>query len=187
MRIPPDNPRAAYCRDAIAARRLGSETKCVCGENSPRAFVKGSEPPICIKCDRKLRGHEERDDHHCFGAINSDFTMSVPVNDHRAELTAAQYAWPKQTLENPDRSPLLAAAAQIRGFADTMMYMIREFILPIATMLEYMDTMLPNKLGKKWWKHTKLKAFEPKAKGKRTAASYLSARSGESLPRSAKS
>lgn len=59
------------------------------------------------------------DDHHVFGKANDPTTIvTVPANDHRAELSVAQQDWPKKTPENPDGSPLLAAAARIRGFVD---------------------------------------------------------------------
>ena len=47
---------------------------------------------------------------------NSPITVTTPVSDHVAVLNVAQQDWPKTTLENPDRSPLIAAAGQ---FADT--------------------------------------------------------------------
>jgi hypothetical protein len=88
----------------------------------------------------------------------------VPVNDHRAELSPAQYDWPKATLETPEGSPLLAGAGGIRGFVDTVIYLIKTLLLPKAEMLEVLDEYLRNKLGPKWWENTPLERFAPKPK-----------------------
>jgi hypothetical protein len=107
-------------------------------------------------------GRRKTDDHHIAGQANNPMTISVPVNDHRAELSVAQQGWPPKTLRNPDHSPLLAAAARIRGFVDTSIYLMQHFLVPAAVILEFLDTMLERKLGRKWWKNTKLESFEPK-------------------------
>jgi hypothetical protein len=88
--------------------------------------------------------------------------MPVPVNDHRAYLSAAQYNWPKETRENPDGSPLLAGAACIRGSVDTIVYLIQNLLLWVAEMLEMLDAFLVKKLGSKWWANTELEQFKPK-------------------------
>jgi hypothetical protein len=54
---------------------------------------------------------------------NNPITVPIPVNDHAAVLTEAQYEWPMETWENPDGSPLRAGAASIRGFCDTAEYL----------------------------------------------------------------
>src|SRR3974390_2004726 len=161
--LPPRNPRAAYRREAIAARRSGSGS-CDCGESRPEALIPGSESPICYACDRRRNVRRLTDAHHIAGRSNSPIMILVPVNDHRSELSKAQYDWPKKTLQNPDRSPLLTGAAHLRGFADLMVYLLKSFLLWVADMLELLDTILEQKLGRKWWKNTKLKTFEPKSK-----------------------
>jgi len=144
----------------MATRRIGKGRKCTnCGES--RALIRASDPLVCAECDRGLRGKSKRDNHHIAGCKNNPITVSIPTNDHRAELSAAQHSWPRKTLENPDRSPLLSAAAHIRGFCDFLFYFVEKFLPWIAEMLELLDTTLERKLGKRWWKHTKLKAFEP--------------------------
>ena len=101
------------------------------------------------------------DEHHPFGQANSTVTLEVPVNDHRAQLSVAQYDWPTKTLENPDGSPLLAAAASIRGFIDTVLYLIEKGLHWIADMLEKADAFLVRKFGNKWWTNTPLETFLP--------------------------
>src|SRR5215469_5508740 len=104
------DPEAAFQRAAIAQRRVGEGAHCACGEARPLALIPGSNPMICAKCLRQKKGHSVMDNHHPFGeANNPKITISIPVNDHRAELNEAQNDWPKRILENPDGSPLLAA------------------------------------------------------------------------------
>ena len=90
------------------------------------------------------------DDHHPAGRANSPITIPVPVNDHRAELSPAQYDWPKSTLENPTGSPLLARAACIRGFVDTNFYLVEKLLLPHAEFCELMEGFLTEKYGPDW-------------------------------------
>lgn len=160
--LPPRDPRAAYRRKAIAARRIGAGNRCACGEARPEALISGSDPLICAACDRREKGRRKTDGHHIAAEANDPMKISIPINDHRAELSTAQQDWPRKTRDNPDRSPLLAAAARIRGFVDTSIYLMRAFLLPAAALLELLDTILEQRLGQKWWKDTKLKSVEPK-------------------------
>ena len=161
-RPPQRDPAAAHGRKVRAARRIGRNKRCSCGESRPEALVRASEPTICNACEGKRRGRTTFDDHHVAGKANSPVTIQVPVNDHRARLSIAQYDWPKRTLENPDGSPLLAAAACIRGFVDTIFYLIDKLLLWIPEMLEVLDRFLAEKLGPKWWCGTPLEQFAPK-------------------------
>jgi hypothetical protein len=70
------------------------------------------------------------------GKANSPITVTVFVNDHRAELTVAQYEWPKATLGNPTGEPNLKAAAGIRGLSDLLRYFCDKVLLPAAEDLE---------------------------------------------------
>jgi len=158
--LPPRDPRAAHRREVMAARRVGLDKKCTCGESRPEALIPGEDPAICAKCDRKRRKWNTSDNHHLFGIANSPGKTSIPVNDHRAFLSVSQQNWPRETLENTDGSPLLASAAKIRGFGDFVLYLIQEHLLPAAELLERFDAILKRKLGKKYWKKMKLKAFE---------------------------
>ena len=105
------------------------------------------------------------DEHHPAGKANNAATISVPVNDHRARLSPAQYDWPKATLENPDGSPLLAAAASVRGFVDTVIYLVERFLLWIPEMLEKVDKFLVDMLGRKYWLNTDFGRFAPGSEG----------------------
>jgi hypothetical protein len=126
-------------RNSRAARRVGIGRKCSCGEDRPLALITGSNPIICAECKRRAEGRTTFDEHHPASRANSDFTMPIPANDHTAVLSAAQYDWPRQTLKNPEGSPLLAAAGSIRGYADLMQYVTDKLLIPAAEKLEAED------------------------------------------------
>jgi hypothetical protein len=160
---PPCHPSKALRRKVVAARRVGLDASCSCGEKRPEALIPGMSPPTCAGCQRAKNREATMDNHHPFGRANSSMTIPVPVNDHRARLSIDQMDWPPSTLRNPQGSPLLAAAACIRGFVDTVLYLIGG--LPwIADMLELLDDLQTKKFGPKWWINTGLKQFAPKRK-----------------------
>jgi len=163
---PQRDPEAAWVRKATAARCVGVNAKCACGETRPQALIQNSNPKICHRCKRERDGKSTMDKHHVGGEANSPIQIKVPVNDHFAELNDAQYDWPEQTLENPDGSPFLAAAGCIRGFIDYIHYLIDKGLAWVACMLEAADALLARQLGPKWWVGTELEKFAPKRKHK---------------------
>ena len=160
-KLPQRDPIGAYQRQATAERRMAGK-QCACGEARPEALIKGSDPTICAECQRKMKGQIIMDDHHSAGEANNSATTLVPVNDHRAVLNVAQYRWPTETRENPDRSPVLAAAGCVRGFVDTVVYLIEKLLLWIPEMLEKLDAFLVKAFGQKYWVNTELAQFAPK-------------------------
>jgi hypothetical protein len=76
----------------------------------------------------------------------------------------AQADWPKSTLVNPQGSPLLAAAACVRGFVDMVFYLIERGLPWTADMLETLDQLLVAKLGPRWWVRTEIERFAPNKK-----------------------
>jgi hypothetical protein len=166
-RPPQRDPEAAWVRKTTAARRVGADAKCSnCNETRPEALIRKSKPKVCHECKRKAKGKTTTDEHHFGAEANSPITIPVPVNDHRAELSVAQYDWPKKTRENPDGSPLLAAAGCLRGFIDSIHYLMTKGLVWVADMLEAADAFLANKLGPKWWIGTELEKFAPEQKHK---------------------
>ena len=156
------DPIAEHVRRSRAARRVGEGQCTGCGESRPEALVPGSIPLLCDTCNRVKQGKSPIDLHHPAGVANDPTTIPVPVNDHRANLSTAQYNWPKRTLENPDGSPLLRAAACIRGFWDMVVYLAQKLLLWIPEFLEALDAHLTKKSGPEWWKDSELKKFAPK-------------------------
>jgi hypothetical protein len=153
-RIPKRDPIAAGQRKATAARRVGVNARCACGESRPEALITKCKPIICAECKRKKEGKTMIDKHHVAGKANSRVTIPVPTNDHRARLSSDQEDWPAKTQENPSASPLLAAAGCIRGFTDTAIYLIESLLHWIAGMLELLDSYLEQRLGSRWWRDT---------------------------------
>jgi hypothetical protein len=162
LKLPRRDPEAAHAREVTAARRVGLNAKCACGETRPEALIPGSKPVICAACQRKKKGMTMKDDHHVAGEANSLVTMPTPVNDHRADLSVAQNDWPKRTRENPDGSPLVKAAGCVRGFMDYLIYLVKKFLHWIPEMLENLDAFLVKAIGPKWWIGTPLEQFAPK-------------------------
>jgi hypothetical protein len=163
-KLPQRDPIAAYTRSVTAARLVGDGV-CACGESRPEALIRNSNPLKCHACKRRDDGRSPCDEHHVAGESNSPVTVLIPVNDHRAELSVDQYDWPKQTLENPGGSPLLAGAAGIRGYVDTNLYLIKKFILPDATLLEKLDAYLVREFGREWWNNSKFREMlEPECR-----------------------
>lgn len=151
-RLPTRDPIGKELRRSNAERRVGPGSKCAyCGEPRPEALIARSHPMICAECRRKQRGHSTLDGHHPAGEANHKLTIPVPVKDHRAILTPAMYDWPKQTRENPNGAPLLAAAACIRGFCDTVIYLINKLIYWIAEFLEALHEKLVCEYGEHYW------------------------------------
>jgi hypothetical protein len=155
------DPTRAYQRRRIAARRVGVDAQCACGEKRPEALIAGTKPITCTACQNKKEEKMTNEKHHIAGKANSPTTISVPVNDHRARLSTDQYDWPRETLQNPDQSPLLRAAACIRGFVDTVRYLMEDFLLWIAELLEKVDAFLRAELGRKWWLQTNIEDVVP--------------------------
>jgi len=155
------DPIKAHRREESAARRVGKNTRCLCGEARTEALIGNSG--VCAACNRKSKRHAVTDNHHVAGSANSPVTVAVPVNDHRAILSTAQYDWPKETLENPGGCPLKAAAACIRGFIDTIRYLCESLLTWIVEMLERLSNYLIERSGPEWWLDTPLAHFTRKA------------------------
>ena len=139
------DPIRAHQREAASLRRTGEDAKCACGEARPDALIAGSNPVACTQCRRKEQGKSIMDNHHVAGRANSLLTISIPANDHRAELSTAQYDWPRKTLENPDPNELLKRASFLRGFIDTNQYLVNSLLRPIPELLEELAEQLRKK------------------------------------------
>lgn len=130
------DPFKTAARRARTQRRVGEDAVCPCGEKRPAALISGRKKTVCYECDLKRRGKSTVEAHHVAGCANSPTTVEVPANDHRAELSQAQCDWPPNTLRNPAQSPRLAKAARIRGVIDTVEYLMRTELIPMAVELE---------------------------------------------------
>jgi len=121
-----------------------------CTERDPFALT-GAEPSII--CQEHLADQLQRawtQEHHYSGQANSPEKGPIPANDHAVE-NALQSLWPRETLRNPEGSPLLRAAAAIRGWLD-ILRLVSERTLPwIPAALESLDALLKDRHGSRWW------------------------------------
>jgi hypothetical protein len=154
------DPIKAYQRKSSAARRVGNNNRCTCGETRIEALV--GNKGVCASCQRKKMGRPITDKHHVGGRANSPVTLEIWINDHWAVLSVAQHEWPKETLENPMGCPLRSAAGCIRGFIDTICHLIKRLLSWIAEMLELLSTLLIERLGPNWWSGTPVAQFARK-------------------------
>ena len=150
-----------FQREEITARRAGRNRCCEsCGEMRLEALVRGSKPTTCVECRRTLKGQTIMDKHHVAGRANSSVTVPIPVNDHRAVLSVAQFDWPRKTLTNSAGVPACwRAAGSIRGSIDLVYYLIETSLRWIAEMLEILSVFAREKLGSQWWINTPLAHF----------------------------
>ncbi len=160
------DPIKSWVRTSRAQRRVGQGAICAAcqEENRPFALITGSMPSLCFACDRLARGRRPSEEHHVFGECNSDAVATVPVNDHRAALSVAQYDWPPRTLRNPANSPILRAAAHVRGACDLIRYVLEQLQLT-AEDLEYVDTLLSEIHGPDWLAKLEAEAHASKERG----------------------
>jgi hypothetical protein len=156
------NPIKAAARRAGAQRRVGEDAECACGEKRPEALISGRKTAICYECDAQQRDESAFQPHHAGGRANDVTTIGVPTNDHRAELSIEQYDWPRRTLQNPDRSPLLAMSGCIRGFIETTRYLMDKLLVWIPPQLETLDASLCEQWGPQWWLKVPLRQLPPK-------------------------
>jgi len=156
------DPIRGHQRKTMAARRIGGNNQCACGESRPMALVAGTKPVRCAACLRRERGQSVLDSHHVAGKSNSRVTIPVPVNDHRADLSEAQHDWPRETHENPNGCPLLATAACIRGYVNTSDHLLENLNLRNPEVLERLSPFLIERLGPRWWVGTEFEQFAPK-------------------------
>jgi len=148
---------ARQIRDEAAYERFGTRNpRCQhCGE-SDRSALQGSYPDItCYECSARLVGRSPIEGHHPAGRHNSHATVPIPVNDHRV-LSDMQRDWPERTLRNPDGSPLLAAAATIRGWLDVLWLIVQRTVGHIPVLLESLDEGLRTTYGDRWWESLNL-------------------------------
>jgi len=139
-------------RKEAAYERLGTrQPRCQhCGEADPFA-LQGSHPDVtCYECSAHLAGRSATELHHAAGRRNSHATVPISGNDHRV-LSDMQRDWPVRTLRNPDGSPLLAAAAAIRGWLDVLWLLVQRTVGHVPALLESLDEGLRSAYGDRWW------------------------------------
>ena len=150
-------------REEAHFERLGTRNpRCQrCGNERHPAALTGTAPNVtCYECLLKESERSWTEDHHPAGRNNDPTTVAVPGNDHRV-LSDMQRDWPERTLRNPDGSPLLAAAAALRGWLDVMLIIIERTVGNIPAYLEVVDQCLREEWGDRWWERLNLEGVHP--------------------------
>ena len=136
-------------------RALGTRTpRCRvpgCPEEDPLALTGVHPDEMCQEHLADARGKGWLDSHHAAGRSNDPATVAIPANDHARISHGYQALWPRETLRNPDGSPLLRAAAAIRGWLDVLRLMLDHTIAWIPGFLETLDAWLLETIGPGWW------------------------------------
>jgi len=144
-----------HARREARLRQLGTRSpRCSipgCPEADPFALI-GADPDIvCYEhaADRDSRSWLEQE--HPFGQHNDrHFTLPLPGNDHRVR-SDYQVDWPREALRNPEGSPLLRAAATVRGWLDVLRLIIERAAGWVPAFLEWLDAQLVIVHGPRWW------------------------------------
>jgi hypothetical protein len=149
------DPEAAADRMEARLATLGTRTpECKvegCGETNPFALI-GAYPELyCALHVSEFAGQCWFEYHHPSGQANDpEHTVEVPINEHKV-LSGYQAQWPRQTLQNPDGSPLLRAAAATRGWLDVLRLILDRTVGWVPRFLEGLDAWLRTSLGERWW------------------------------------
>jgi hypothetical protein len=134
--------------------KLGTRTPTCRVEGCPVAnpfALTGVDPDVvCYEHRADLKARPWLEDHHPAGRHNDPATVQLPGNEHRV-LSGRQGVWPRETLRNPDGSPLLKAAAALRGWLDVLWLIMTRTVGWIPEFLEQLDAWLQVKVGERWW------------------------------------
>jgi hypothetical protein len=153
----PKNDEDDAAREELREQRfraLGTRTpRCTfpgCTETDPFALTGATPQIVCREHAANAQGRAWTEAHHPAGRTNSPVTVDVSANDH-AVLSAVQSVWPREVLRNPDGSPLLMAAAALRGWLDVLRLIIERTVGWIPVALELLDALLIEFIGPGWW------------------------------------
>ncbi len=141
----------ALVRAERKRRTLGKAQQCgSCDETDPRCLSRVGDVVLCYECQNRQNGRASVELHHVAGQHNLPDTVPIPGNDHRV-ASDLQVNWPTETLRNPDGSPVLKAAAVLRGWLDTLRLIIDRTVGWIPDFLERLDAWLKEQLGPRYW------------------------------------
>ncbi len=122
-----------------------------CDETNPFALTGTMPGIICYEHQAIAKGRTWLEAHHCAGRHNDPTdTVLIPGNDHRS-LSTRQDLWPRETLRNPDGSPLLRAAGALRGWLDVLRHLIEHTVGWVPAFLEWLEAQLCVLVGAQWW------------------------------------
>jgi hypothetical protein len=132
-------------------RTLGTRTPCCsiegCGERDPFALT-GADPNILI-WPIAMGAAGSRSTIRAGGPTTRPLSRCRRTN--HPVVTGYQSLWDRDTLRNPDGSPLLRGAAAIRAWLDILRLIIERTVGWVPVFLERLDDYLRHALGPDWW------------------------------------
>jgi hypothetical protein len=121
-----------------------------CEETDPFGLTGVAPHIVCPEHLADAQGRSRVESHHVAGRHNDPCTIPTLANDHGA-LSALQASWPRETLRNPNGSPLVRMAAWLRGWLDILLVIIDRSVGRIPAGLENLDALLTEHAGPDWW------------------------------------
>lgn len=123
-----------------------------CAEKDPFALTGVDPYLLCAEHRADTEGRSWTQGHHVSGEANDPEDVRViPANDHLVVTLKHQSEWPRETIRNPDHSPLLQMAAAIRGWLDVLRLILERTVGWIPELLESMDAWLRERIAPRWW------------------------------------
>ncbi|MHB1325173.1 MAG: hypothetical protein ACYC0L_03050 [Thermoleophilia bacterium] len=148
-------PTNAEARAEDAYERFGTrQPHCSvagCAESDWRALT-GTDPDIkCYEHSCVQRGRSVVERHHPAGRINDpDMEVTMAANDHRI-IDSYKADWPEETRLNPEGSPALRAAANLRSARDWLVMIAERLLAPVIAWLEALEKCMRKLHGPRWW------------------------------------
>src|SRR5262249_51355583 len=102
-----------------------------CDEHDPFALTGVYPDILCTECWAIAKGHSWTEDDHFYGQRNDPATHTIPGNDHRVRTERQTQEWPRETLRNPNASPLRWAAAAARGTGDYLQILQDRYVASV--------------------------------------------------------
>lgn len=122
-----------------------------CDEVDPLALTGVAPEIFCYEHEAVRKNRPWSEGHHLAGRRNDEETVGVPGNDHRILSELQNVRWARDTLRNPDASPLLRAAAALRGWLDVLTLIVTRTAGWVPPFLEQLDAWLREQIGPRWW------------------------------------
>lgn len=122
-----------------------------CNERNPFALT-GADPDIyCYECHAIADGRSFTEEDHFASRRNDPAKDQIPGNDHRIKNDRQLHEWPRETLRNPDQSPLLWSAAMARGACAYLEIVLERYSDGIPEFHEALDAWLRRRIGERWF------------------------------------
>jgi len=123
-----------------------------CTETDPFALTGVDPHVLCAEHRADAEGKSWTQGHHVSARANDPQDVrAIPANDHAVVTLKHQSEWPRETLRNPDGSPLLQAAASLRGWLDMLRLVLERSVGWVPDLLERLDSWLRERIGPRWW------------------------------------